>query len=123
MIAACVAAAAFAALASTAAAAVTPTPLQTRPDVDEFAPTALQAYEAWSQSSNSTPNHTDVFGVARAGGSPFKINAAGTNGYGPSAVQGTASVIYQQVGRSSNLYYFNMTTHVRSRPLKNASIA
>ena len=55
-----------------------------------------------------------MFGVARAGGSPFKINAAGTNGYGPSAVQGTASVIYQQVGRSSNLYYFNMTTHVRS---------
>ena len=114
MVAACVAVVAFAALASASAAAVTPTPLQTRPDVDEFAPTALQAYEAWSQSSNSTPNHTDVFGVARAGGSPFKINAAGTNGYGPSAVQGTASVIYQQVGRSSNLYYFNMTTHVRA---------
>jgi len=111
---ACVAAVAFAALASTAGAAVTPTPLQTRPDVDEFAPTALAAYEAWGQVSHATPNHEDVFGVARAGGSPFKINAAGTNGYGPSAVQGTASVIYQQVGRSSNLYYFNMTTHVRS---------
>ena len=111
---ACDAAVAFAALASTAGAAVTPTPLQTRPDVDEFAPTALAAYEAWGQVSHATPNHEDVFGVARAGGSPFKINAAGTTGYGPSAVQGTSSVIYQQVGRSSNLYYFNMVTHARS---------
>ena len=49
---ACDAAVAFAALASTAGAAVTPTPLQTRPDVDEFAPTALAAYEAWGQVSH-----------------------------------------------------------------------
>jgi hypothetical protein len=105
---------AFAALAATAGAAVTPTPLQIRTDVDELTPTALPGFEAWWQRSDSTPSHSDVLGVARTGGTPFKINAAGTNGYWPSAVQGTASVIYQQAGRSSNLYYFNMTTHVRS---------
>jgi hypothetical protein len=112
-IAACVAVA-VGAFTATAGAAVTPTPLQTRPDVDEFSPTALAAYEAWSQSSDATPSQTNAFGIARAGGAPFRINAAGTNGYNPSAVQGTSSVIYQQAARTSNLFYFNMTTHVRS---------
>ena len=115
-IAACVVAVAFAALASTAAAAATPTPLQTRLDVDELAPTALQAYEAWSQSSNSTPNHSDVFGVGtrrrqpvqdqRCGDEWLRAERRARDGERDLPAGGTTP---------SNLYYFNITTtHVRS---------
>jgi hypothetical protein len=94
----CIVLVAFAIVAASAGAAGTPTPLQTRADVDELVPTALPGFEAWWQRSNATPSHSDVFGVARAGGNPFKINASGTNGYWPSAVQGTASVITSRPG-------------------------
>jgi len=102
-------------LVPSAAAAVSSVGLQTNPAIQEYSPAATTTYQAWEQDSISHPSQWNVFAESRAGGSAWKVNATGTNAYVPSPVAGTAeSIIYQQVGRSSNLFFYNLATHTRT---------
>ncbi len=103
----------FAAFTPAAIAAGAPVPLQVSPTVDEYSPAATASFEAWEQNSVSSPEHWNVFAEPRAGGASWKVNALGTEGFRPSPVAGTESIIYQQAGRSSNLFLYNLSTRVR----------
>src|SRR5438445_173693 len=103
----------FAVFVPAAVASVTPVPLQTSPSVDEYSPAATASFEAWEQNSVRLPGHWNVFAEPRAGGAPWKVNSPLTSGYVPSPVAGTEAIIYQQVGRSSNLFFYNLSTRVR----------
>jgi hypothetical protein len=107
----------FAALTPSAIAAAAPVPLQINPTVEEFSPAATASFEAWEQNSVGSPDHWNVFAEPRAGGASWKVNATGTLGYGPSPIAGTESIIYQQAGRSSNLFLYNLSTACERRCL------
>ena len=103
----------FAAPSPAAIAAAAPVPLQTSPTVQEYSPAATASFEAWEQNSVGWPGNWNVFAEPRAGGASWKVNATGTQGYVPSPIAGTESIIYQQAGRSSNLFIYNLSTRVR----------
>jgi hypothetical protein len=92
--------------ASSALAVVTPVPLKVDPSVAALDPAATTGFLAWQESSSSS---SVVWAQARAGGTPWRVNATRTRGYGPSAIAGTQSIIYQQAGTTnSDLFFYNL---------------
>jgi hypothetical protein len=70
----------------------------------------------WSSNSSDHPAHYDTF--ARTGtGSPFQVNAMGTEGQSGGLNGLTSQAIYQQAnGDASDLFLFNLSTKTRTNP-------
>lgn len=96
-------------------AAAAPVPVVTGP-ADAFSPAPTIGYLAWQQNSVGNPGTYNIYAEPRAGGSAWKVNAAGTQGYGPSSIWGTDAIVYQQTTRStSDLFQYNLATTTRKK--------
>jgi hypothetical protein len=102
-------------VATTAGAAVTPTPvIATR--LDERYAAASADYIAWQQNSKAHPKHYDVY-VQPVGEEGYKVNAAGTEAT-TGGIDGT-TLVYQEWGgklNNSDVKLFDLTTATSSDP-------
>jgi hypothetical protein len=100
-------------LGSTALGAVLQVPVLTTPR-DETRPAASDSWLAWAQNSTAHPHLYSAYARPN-GGSRFRVNHAGTQGYA-GGIDGD-TLAYQQINRGqSDIKLFNLSTHVRSNP-------
>jgi hypothetical protein len=80
---------------------------------DQFRPSSNGTHLAWSQYRQ---RHYDVFVRPVASTSQVKVNAAGTEGWLGSFVQGTGEIVYQQRDRRrSDIYSYNVSSGGRTK--------
>jgi hypothetical protein len=84
------------------------------PPVNEREGAAANGYLSWDQNSTSDPGHTNEY-LQRAGKTPVRVNAAGTQGFG-GGISGRTLVYQQITGGRSDLRLFDLLTHRRSAP-------
>lgn len=100
---------------SPTSALVTPERVIGERHVEEALPFANDAWFAWSANSERRPRQFNAFARPIDGGPRVKLNAAGTGGFTGSFDPGTNTVIYQQVGRGSRLFLYDLDTDDRRR--------
>jgi hypothetical protein len=100
-------------LGSTALGAVAQVPVLTTPR-DEIQPAASDAWLAWAQNSAAHPHLFSAY-ARHNGGSRFRVNHAGTQGFA-GGIDGN-TLAYQQINRGqSNIKLFSLPTQVRRNP-------
>jgi hypothetical protein len=98
-------------------ATLTPTKVLGGSKIDQLNPAANDSYLTWNQNSTAKPNHYDAYSSTLPLGSPVKMNRSNTAGYSAGVTGNTTESIYQEVeNRASNLYMFDLATHVRTDP-------
>ena len=95
-------------------ASVVPIPLRTDPAVSEFAPVQTTYFLAWEQNAASNPNNYNIYAQPLSGGAPQRVNARNSQGFSPSAIAGTETMIYQEVYAGiSRLYLYDLSGHLK----------
>jgi hypothetical protein len=84
------------------------------PPVSERDGAAASGYLSWDQNSTSDPGHVNEY-LQRAGKTPVRVNAAGTQGFG-GGISGRTLVYQQVTGGRSDLRLFDLLTHHRAAP-------
>ena len=118
-----IAAAAIAVLAATAPSAwahLPQTPVKTQPNpIREFGPAVTADYIAWQQTTRRLPHTYNVLAQAMVAGAPSgpvtRVNAPNTVAF-TGGISGTRLAYQQVVGRQSDIRYFNLVSHRRSKP-------
>jgi hypothetical protein len=105
--------AAVIAVVATPASAATLVKVESGPEA-QFFPFVNATHLIWTHNSEQRPNRYNAFGRLLAGGDPFKLNEAGTNGYTGGIDPGTNVAIYQQTdGDRSSLWTIDLVTETR----------
>jgi hypothetical protein len=102
-------------MAVSALAEITPTLLQGGAG-DQISGSSNGTWTMWSSNSSDHPGHYDTF-ARTATGSPFQVNAMGTEGQSGGLNGLTSQAIYQQTnGDASDLFLYNLSTKTRTNP-------
>jgi hypothetical protein len=98
------------------AGAATPEVVLNDPGVKERSPSVSDGYLVWSADKQAGPhlNHLHSY-VMPEGGSPVRINPAGTRSFG-AAIDGTTIVYQEDTGGDRDLLLFDAVTEERTEP-------
>ncbi len=101
-------------LASSASAVITPT-LVRGGVTDQFFPAGNSTYLIWTENTLAHPRNYQAYGATPATGTPFKLNASGTEAYAGGINGETTEAVFQQVnGASSDIELYDLATKVRT---------
>lgn len=94
---------------------IVPEPVLTGP-TDQHRAHSNETYLSWSESAETSPDHTNAFVRKLSGSGRTRVNPTGTEGFSGNFEPGTNRLIYQQItSEGSDLYFYNAASKTRSR--------